>query len=737
VWRLGALGNKSGETLLDLPRALLRRRSASTTLTTISTLTWEAVQRIELAQRQSHAVLLGQIGELGKRLDRMEAALQADKADRDERQRLLVGLLESIQRAASLRSGEPDDASSATLFRRRFASPAECARWLRGHGLGEVGGLLTDSAHPDRPVHVQVDHEGTDAVEIVRAGLTGLVHARRHVPERATLLWVLPPVAPDILADAALIHIVGILGGEATVHRSVGRRQLTAVLATRRAELIVPVVRWTAAALQQASYSPPVPSAGARMLAPAASAPAVVLAPQADREAAQQWAAPVIAGLLAPHGPGEATPAAWDWGVVWPKAALDDASPFLHALHALRDGLQPQGHRLTFQWVDGVPRIADTGRIGWLAAQAGVRLDLTPTVRAQTAAAFAAYDDREPYRPMAFDLRTPSFAAPAPGADDLVCLPRQDAVLVPVEPRPYDDLCRRRMRRLAGVLDHQRVSAFSLAVGEGRELAAAWEHHHIYNWKPPERLWARAVVIDGSAPAEPPATTGATQLQPSELLSLFADAQQAGTLQAAENVDLQIESHAYLANRLEPSADSARLASWLPDELGDTLEIGSGFGVLARALIGRARKFWGLDLTEAQAAAIAALGGTGLVGDIHRLPFPDAQLDTVIADNVLEHTLDPMQALRELRRVLKPGGRAYCAIPLDYLGPDYRNECHHWKADDRSIHAAFAEAGLAVVRSEICILPEIGSYGSFPSCDQRTSLWEVERPQPAAASRAP
>jgi len=44
------------------------------------------------------------------------------------------------------------------------------------------------------------------------------------------------------------------------------------------------------------------------------------------------------------------------------------------------------------------------------------------------------------------------------------------------------------------------------------------------------------------------------------------------------------------------------------------------------------------------------------VGDIYRLRFPDATFDAVFAHNVLEHLRDPLQALREMRRVLKPGG---------------------------------------------------------------------------------
>lgn len=44
------------------------------------------------------------------------------------------------------------------------------------------------------------------------------------------------------------------------------------------------------------------------------------------------------------------------------------------------------------------------------------------------------------------------------------------------------------------------------------------------------------------------------------------------------------------------------------------------------------------------------------VGDVHALTFPDATFDVVHAHQVLQHVGDPVAALREMRRVTKPGG---------------------------------------------------------------------------------
>jgi ubiquinone/menaquinone biosynthesis C-methylase UbiE len=59
------------------------------------------------------------------------------------------------------------------------------------------------------------------------------------------------------------------------------------------------------------------------------------------------------------------------------------------------------------------------------------------------------------------------------------------------------------------------------------------------------------------------------------------------------------------------------------------------------------------------------------------IPFPDASFDLVMLDNVLEHVTDRPGTLREVRRVLKPGGLLYMVTPKPFSLYSLWNDPHY------------------------------------------------------------
>jgi ubiquinone/menaquinone biosynthesis C-methylase UbiE len=69
-----------------------------------------------------------------------------------------------------------------------------------------------------------------------------------------------------------------------------------------------------------------------------------------------------------------------------------------------------------------------------------------------------------------------------------------------------------------------------------------------------------------------------------------------------------------------------------------------------------------IELARCHAASSSALGRVHFaVADVCRLPFPDDYFDGVMSTGSIKHWLNPKIGLRELHRVLRPGGRAFIA----------------------------------------------------------------------------
>lgn len=109
------------------------------------------------------------------------------------------------------------------------------------------------------------------------------------------------------------------------------------------------------------------------------------------------------------------------------------------------------------------------------------------------------------------------------------------------------------------------------------------------------------------------------------------------------------------------------------------LEVGSGAGGHSALFARHGAKVTSVDITfqrtQATRTKLALIGDTAGAGqasqaDAELLPFPADTFDIVYSNGVLHHTDDTVQAINEVHRVLKPGGRAvimlYCKSSIHY-----------------------------------------------------------------------
>lgn len=103
----------------------------------------------------------------------------------------------------------------------------------------------------------------------------------------------------------------------------------------------------------------------------------------------------------------------------------------------------------------------------------------------------------------------------------------------------------------------------------------------------------------------------------------------------------------------------------------EVLEVGCGTGLIMRGLDGRAKRLVGVDISPGMLAEARRRGFDVFEGQAEKLPFADESFDLAYSFKVLAHVPDIELALREMTRVLRPGGHLvaefYNALSLRHL----------------------------------------------------------------------
>ena len=158
-----------------------------------------------------------------------------------------------------------------------------------------------------------------------------------------------------------------------------------------------------------------------------------------------------------------------------------------------------------------------------------------------------------------------------------------------------------------------------------------------------------------------------------------------------------VEAHRYEKEWHIPIAAGFALAKDLA-----VLEIGCGLGTDGAQFAKAGAHYTGIDLTDAavnlarRRFEIFNLHGSFCVGDAERLDFPDNSFDLVYSHGVLHHTPDTQAAVREIHRVLRPGGRA---IVMLYHRDSYNYRINISVLRRAGVHLLRSNAGLKLVQA--------------------------------------
>ncbi len=96
---------------------------------------------------------------------------------------------------------------------------------------------------------------------------------------------------------------------------------------------------------------------------------------------------------------------------------------------------------------------------------------------------------------------------------------------------------------------------------------------------------------------------------------------------------------------------------------GRLLDVGFGAGTLLEAARRAGWTSFGVEVSERAVAHVRGMGFEVFAGTLREAGYPENYVDVITASEVLEHVADPQVVLREIARVLRPGGLLWLTTP--------------------------------------------------------------------------
>jgi len=157
------------------------------------------------------------------------------------------------------------------------------------------------------------------------------------------------------------------------------------------------------------------------------------------------------------------------------------------------------------------------------------------------------------------------------------------------------------------------------------------------------------------------------------------------------------------------------------------LDFGCGGGYLLQKI--NCKKKVGVEVGK-EAASSAQEKGIEVYTSIDDVP--EHHVDLIISNNALEHTLHPLQELRSLYKILRPGGKIIFVVPCESISYTYRpNDVNHhlYSWSPMSLGNLFTEAGFSLIESKPYIhkwpplYRKVARYGGRGVFDFACRVW--------------
>jgi SAM-dependent methyltransferase len=170
------------------------------------------------------------------------------------------------------------------------------------------------------------------------------------------------------------------------------------------------------------------------------------------------------------------------------------------------------------------------------------------------------------------------------------------------------------------------------------------------------------------------------------------------------------EAH-YRANTEYERSSKRFTRSMVPSDMPlRILDVGCGTGINAAQLTRNGHEVFGIDVSPVAIEKFRAKGLQGSVVNIEAgpLPLPADSFDMVYASEVIEHCVDTMGFLRNICRVLKPGGTLLLSTPnsafwayrvmalLGLAASEYQHPGHVRFFSKRSLSTSIGKAGFVI-----------------------------------------